>query len=162
MAVYIIDGNNLMGRKRSRLELLAMLADFARSKGIRVQVVFDGAPEPNYPEGSAYKGVKISYSQRGKDADSKIRKIIGKATNPEQLVIVTSDRSLATHVKLCSVRHMHSAEFLDLLAEAKEKQIAKKQQEKPPIKGELNEWLRYFGYKPNEANQDYQDTDEEI
>ncbi len=150
-----------MGRKRSRRELLEMLADFVEAKKARVQVVFDGAPELHYPEGSAYHGVKISYSSKGQEADQKIRKMVEKATNPREIVIVTSDRSLASYTKVCSAKHMHSAEFLDLLAEEKAKQKAKKKEEKPAVKGELNEWLRYFGFRPNEANQDYQDPDED-
>jgi predicted RNA-binding protein with PIN domain len=150
-----------MGRKRSRLELLEMLADFVETKKARVHVVFDGAPEPHYPEGSTYHGVKISYSPKGQDADQKIRKIVQKTSNPKEIVIVTSDRSLASYTKVCSAKHMYSVEFLDLLAEEKIKQRAKKKEEKPPVKGELNEWLRYFGFKPNEANQDYQDLDDD-
>lgn len=161
MPSYIIDGNNLMGRKRTRRELLDMLADFVELKKVKVQVVFDGAPEPHYPEGSAYHGVKISYSSKGQDADSKIRKIVEKATNPREIVIVTSDRSLASYTKVCTAKHMQSAEFLDLLAEEKAKQKNQKKEEKPPVKGELNQWLRYFGFKPNEATQDYQDPDED-
>lgn len=159
MPVYIVDGNNLMGRKRTRLELLDMLADFVEIKKVKLQVVFDGAPEPNYPESSVYHGVKISYSSKGQDADKKIRRILEKHSNPKDTVIVTSDNSLASYARVLSVKHMFSAEFLNLLEEYKSKQKSKEQ--KPALKGEMNEWLRYFGFKPNEANLDYQDPDED-
>ncbi|MBI4853648.1 MAG: NYN domain-containing protein [Acidobacteria bacterium] len=159
MPSYIIDGNNLMGRKRTRLELLEMLADFLEIKKVKLHVVFDGAPEPNYPEGATYHGVKISYSSRGQDADKKIRRLVEKAPNPREVIIVTSDRSLANYAKICSAKHMYSTEFLSLLAEEKSKHKTK--EEKPAIKGEMNEWLRYFGFRPNEANLDYQDPDED-
>lgn len=161
MPIYIIDGNNLMGRKRNRFELLDMLADFVEAKKVKLQVVFDGRPEPNHPEGSNYHGVKIFYSSKEQDADQKIRKMVEKASNPKSFLVVTSDGSLASYIKLCGVKHMHSAEFLALLIGEKSKQKLKEKDQKPPVKGEMNEWLRYFGFRPDEANQDYQDPDED-
>ncbi len=149
---YIVDGNNLMGRKRSRQELLNLLAEFVELKKARLQVVFDGAPDKHYPENSYYQGVKISYSARGKDADTKIRKILETSANPKNLVIVTSDNDLASYARTCQAQHLKAAEFLTLLSEAKEKQISEQQNTKPLVKGELNEWLRYFGFEPHEAN----------
>src|SRR5690349_5398805 len=108
-----------MGRKRNRLELLEMLADFVEAKKVSLHVVFDGAPEPNYPEGAVYHGVKISYSSKGQDADQKIRRLIEKNTNPKEIVLVTSDQSLASFTKVRNAKHMYSAEFLSILAEEK-------------------------------------------
>jgi len=152
--LYLIDGNNVMGRKRTRQELLSLLASFVYHKKAKVHVIFDGAPDPHHPEGSAYHGVKISYSQRGKDADSKIRNFVEKTSNPRQLTVVTSDRSLASYSKIHSVKHLGSAEFLALIAEIKQKEKLQKQDNKPQVKGELKEWLRYFGFEPHEADQD--------
>lgn len=149
---YIVDGNNLMGRKRSRDELLKMLADFVELKKVRLQVVFDGAPDKHHPEGSSYHGVKISYSAKGKDADSKIRKIVEASPTPKNLVIVTSDNSLASYARVCQAQHLRAVEFLNLLSEAKQAHNAQQKDEKPVVKGELNEWLRYFGFEPHEAN----------
>jgi predicted RNA-binding protein with PIN domain len=141
--LYIVDGNNLMGRSRTRFKLLEMLAGFAAVRRARVQVVFDGAPEDRYPEGSAYHGVKIAYSYKGSDADSRIKDMLESSRNPRELTIVTSDRSLIGLARACGAKQVSAADFLNRLDE-----IAKNREqpaEKPTADGDLKEWLRYFG-----------------
>src|SRR5262249_48335664 len=53
---YIIDGNNVMGqtpgwhrdKPRARLELLKRVAAFARLRGARITIAFDGAPDQEF------------------------------------------------------------------------------------------------------------------
>jgi len=63
--MYLIDGNNVIGQRvgwhrdkpRSRRRLLEELARFFRVKKTRITVVFDGAPDQSFPDGSSYCGV---------------------------------------------------------------------------------------------------------
>ncbi len=132
-----------MGKRRSRRELLALLADYAAAKRARLQVVFDGAPEAHYPEGSAHRGVKISYSRAGSNADARIKEMIVAARNPRELIVITSDRALAGQARAAGARHIGAAQFLNQIDELL--QARAQQPEKPVEKGELNDWLRYFG-----------------
>jgi predicted RNA-binding protein with PIN domain len=144
---YIIDGNNVMGRKRTRLELLALLSDFFSVARTRVTVVFDGAPEERYPEGSSYKGVKIFYSRPGSSADDRIRSIFSSARNPRELIVVTSDRSLAGQARSYGARQLNSQQFLSLVDETFSARENLKNLEKPSIEAELDDWISYFGYE---------------
>src|SRR4051794_18717542 len=74
---YLVDGNNVMAQRvgwhrdkpGARRDLLKELARFALSKGVRVTVVFDGAPEQHFPDGASYRGVRVFYAERGSNAD---------------------------------------------------------------------------------------------
>lgn len=144
--LYLIDGNNLMGRKRSRRELLALLAEFSVKRRAKVQVVFDGAPERDFPEGSAYKGVKIAYSKNNSDAETRIKEMVEKSRHPRELTIVTSDRALAGYARSCSAKHLSVNEFLDQMEIVRE-QSKSYNLDKPTEDGEVAEWLQYFAHR---------------
>jgi predicted RNA-binding protein with PIN domain len=151
---YLIDGNNLMGRRRTRIETLRMLADFAKALGAKVTVVFDGEPECNYPDGSVFRGVKIFYSRRGSNADARIRRMVADQRNKREFILVTSDRSLASEAASLGARHINVPEFLSIYDKAINKIGDKETDAKPVLRGELNDWLRYFGCEPQEADAD--------
>src|SRR5690242_781048 len=103
----IVDGNNVMGqvpgwhrdKPAARVRLIRQLGCLARVKRARITVVFDGAPERMYPDGSAYQGVKILYAERGSNADERIERLVESSQTPRNLNVVTSDRRLALTVK---------------------------------------------------------------
>ncbi|MCA1631290.1 MAG: NYN domain-containing protein [Acidobacteria bacterium] len=76
---YLVDGNNVMAQRvgwhrdkpRARRALLDELARFAARRRVSVAVVFDGAPEDHFPDGSTYRGIRLYYAERGSDADSR-------------------------------------------------------------------------------------------
>ena len=80
---YLVDGNNVMAQRvgwhsdkpKARRRLMDDLAQFAQGKGVRVSVVFDGAPEQHFADGASYKGVRLFYSERGSNADERIKQI---------------------------------------------------------------------------------------
>src|SRR5260370_286210 len=116
---YVVDGNNVMGqtpgwhrnKARARRELIERLAEFSRIKAARITVVFDGAPDSNFPEGSAFHGVKILYADRGSDADTRIHRLIESAPDPRALTVVTSDRHLTFLVRSGGARVVRSGQF---------------------------------------------------
>ncbi|MGH9756044.1 MAG: NYN domain-containing protein [Blastocatellia bacterium] len=155
--MYIIDGNNVIGgrvgwhrdKPGSRRRLMQDLARLARTKKLRLNVVFDGAPDPQFPDGSSYRGVGIFYSRLGSDADARIIEMVEAERNKKSLVVVTSDRKLASRVRVCGARVMRSGKFreiLDALARGAP-------YEETEIKdGEMGEWLRYFGVEEESDN----------
>jgi predicted RNA-binding protein with PIN domain len=157
--VYVIDGNNVIGgrvgwhrdKPGSRRLLLHDLARLARAKKLRLNVVFDGAPDPQFPDGSSYRGVRIFYARLGSDADSRVVEMVEAERNKKSLVVVTSDRKLTSRVRASGARVMRSGEFrrmLDEIAESATDQEA----DTPKIKDdELSEWLRYFGVEESDG-----------
>jgi predicted RNA-binding protein with PIN domain len=157
--VYVIDGNNVIGgrvgwhrdKPGSRRLLLHDLARLARAKKLRLNVVFDGAPDPQFPDGSSYRGVRIFYARVGSDADSRVVEIVEAERNKKSLVVVTSDRKLTSRVRASGARVMRSGEFRRMLDEIAEN-ATDQEADTPKIKDdEMSEWLRYFGVEESDS-----------
>lgn len=153
---YLVDGNNVMGQKpgwhrdrpKARRTLLEDLARFARAKKARITVVFDGAPDRDVPEGSAFNGVKILYAQQGSDADSRIEKLVESLPDPRGMIVVTSDRRLAFAVRASGARTVRSGEFR---REVERVLLSKPIEDGEEYEvGDVNGWLRYFGEEDEE------------
>jgi predicted RNA-binding protein with PIN domain len=157
--VYVIDGNNVIGgrvgwhrdKPGSRRLLLHDLARLARVKKLRLNVVFDGAPDPQFPDGSSYRGVRIFYARLGSDADSRIVEMVEAERNKKSLVVVTSDRKLTSRVRASGARVMRSGEFRRMLDEIAEN-ATDQEADTPKIKDdEMSEWLQYFGVEESDS-----------
>src|SRR5918999_805858 len=117
---YLIDGNNVMGQRvgwhrdrvRARRELLDELARFASRKRARVAVVFDGAPDEHFGDGSSYRSVvRVYYAERGSNADERIKRMVDASRERRTLIVVTSDRELAGYVRQSGVRVVRAGDF---------------------------------------------------
>jgi len=158
--MYLIDGNNVIGQRvgwhrdkaGSRRRLMQELARLAVAKKLRLAVVFDGAPDPQFPDGSSYRGVKVFFARAGSDADTRIIEMAEAEQNKKNLVVVTSDGKLASRVRVCGVRVMRSGEFRRMLDE---NAAAAPDTEGQSVKeDEMDEWMRYFGVDGNEGEDD--------
>ena len=158
--MYVIDGNNVIGgrvgwhrdKPGSRRLLLHDLARLARVKKLRLNVVFDGAPDPQFPDGSSYRGVRIFYARLGSDADSRVVEMVEAERNKKSLVVVTSDRKLTSRVRASGARVMRSGEFRRMLDEIAEN-ATDQEADTPKIKDdEISEWLRYFGVEESDSD----------
>ena len=153
---YLVDGNNVMAQRvgwhrdkaGARRGLLEELARFARARGVSVSVVFDGAPEEFFADGSSYKGVRVFYSERGSDADERIKGMVEETRGRRTLLVVTSDRRLADYVRRCGAQVVRSGEFRKRMEEAAAGGGAREGE--PSMEGELDEWMRYFGVAPED------------
>jgi predicted RNA-binding protein with PIN domain len=106
MALHlVVDGYNLARSGELFLEhapaspagrkaLCALLSSYARAKGFRLTVVFDGHGSGRHERSrEAFKGGTAVYSSRSETADDVIREIARAA--PAGTIVVTSDRGLA-------------------------------------------------------------------
>jgi len=154
---YIIDGNNVMGqtpgwhrdKPRARLELLKRVAAFARLRGARITIAFDGAPDQEFPEGSAFKGIKILYAHRGSTADDRIVELVESSRDPRGITVVTSDRQLGVRVRQRGANVLRSGEFrkqMESIADSHEPPAT----EAEPDADDTEGWLRYFGADPDD------------
>jgi predicted RNA-binding protein with PIN domain len=149
--MYLIDGNNVIGQRvgwhrdkpGSRRRLLDDLARLVRVKKRRLAVVFDGAPDNSFPDGSVYRGVKIFYARKGSDADARIMEMVVREKDRKGLTVVTSDRKLTAQVRLNGVQVIRSGKFRKTLDETFDE--ASDVDELSVKDEEMDEWLRYFG-----------------
>lgn len=160
---YLIDGNNLMGQTPdidltafdARWQLLRRLAAFRHQPGHRprrITVVFDGAPEPNFPHGSSFQGVRILYPPPNSNADALIKQIVDQQKDKRALTVVTSDRSLYNEVRACGVQALTCERFNHLLQATLESAGVQEKSDVQLDTSEINEWMRYFGVE-EEQNQ---------
>jgi predicted RNA-binding protein with PIN domain len=159
---YLVDGNNVMAqtvgwhrnKPAARRRLLDELAVYARAKGLTMSVVFDGAPEDFFGDGSSYRGVRVFYAERGSNADERIKKFVEASRERKTLIVVTSDRALAHYVRRCGARTLRSGELRRRLNEAIKESAATAppaSEDKEMIAdAELQGWMRYFGVDEDE------------
>jgi predicted RNA-binding protein with PIN domain len=104
----LVDGNNVVGsrpdgwwrdRQGAARRLVTELQAFVARTGDTVEVVFDGRPLADLPEG-VHEGVHVAYARRaGRDAgDDRVVEEIQRDDDPASLTVVTSDRALAERV----------------------------------------------------------------
>jgi predicted RNA-binding protein with PIN domain len=163
---YLVDGNNVMAQRvgwhrdkpGARRALLEELARFALSKGARLAVVFDGAPEQHFPDGSSYRGVRIFYAERGSDADERIKAMVEAARERRTLTVVTSDGALADYVRRLGAPVLRAGEFRRRMSETSVETAGKKAKESEALKGvaaeEVDGWMRYFGVAHEDDDDD--------
>ena len=133
----------------ARRRLVVQLGEFVRITRARVAVVFDGAPDRELPAGSAFRGVKVEYADRGSIADVKIERLVESSKDPRGLTVVTSDRRLATSVRARGATVVRSGEFRRMLEDTRARQPEVDDGEETPV-GNVEDWLRYFGSSPDD------------
>jgi predicted RNA-binding protein with PIN domain len=141
LVAYLVDGNNVMAQRvgwhrdkaGARRRLLAELACFARSAGVPVAVVFDGAPDPDTPDGTDVEGVRVYFAARGSDADTRIRDLVERSPEPGALLVVTSDQRLADDVRRYGAQVMRSGELRRQLEALDASDVAERQPDTSPV-----------------------------
>ncbi|MFO7569900.1 MAG: NYN domain-containing protein [Smithellaceae bacterium] len=118
----LIDGYNLIRQsvrlrrfERQSLEagrnaLIAFLSEYQKCKDHKITVVFDGwLSGPAREERDYVSGIHILYSERGVKADDVIKRISAHAD--EEIVVVSSDREIASYAARKGRAVLSSAEF---------------------------------------------------
>jgi predicted RNA-binding protein with PIN domain len=148
---YVVDGNNVMAqtvgwhrdRSEARRRLIRDLVHFVAVQRVKLKVVFDGAPDEEFPEGRKFKGVHILYARIGSDADSRIMELVKKASYKRDLIVVSSDRALSSYVKHQGARVMSSGQFRRLMEEClKRERSMEKSGQGDHV--DVEEWLEFF------------------
>jgi len=147
---YLIDGNNLLGLRPEILakdpgirgRLVKQLSSFARSRRTSVVIVFDGEPDEDGLRGDmTLGGVRVIFSGRTSDADTRILKILDDAKDPAGFTLVTTDRVLGDRARQRRARCVTSLKFrrtLEDLAPAGAGEDA------PLSPDEVAEWETWF------------------
>ncbi len=125
----IIDGYNLIRQSDSlrccerqsleagRQALISRLAEYKRKKGHKITVVFDGWDKgPATEERDRQRNIGIIYSCRGEKADDVIKRLAD--SSPEEAVVISSDREIASYVTKRGKTSLSSPEFEMLMFKA--------------------------------------------
>lgn len=146
---YVVDGNNVMaqivGWRRdkagARRRLIHDLVRFIAVRRVKLKVVFDGAPDEEFPEGLKYKGVHILYALPGSDADSRIMDLVSKSSHKRDLIVVSSDKPLVSFANHQGARTISSGKFRRLLEDTTKVAMEKSG---PGESVDVEEWLEFF------------------
>jgi predicted RNA-binding protein with PIN domain len=148
---YLIDGNNLLGSwggpkagDDRRGEVVRRVAAFCRARGVRATLVFDGHPLRPDMAAQELGPLTLRVPERGQDADSVIRELVERAPRPQELIVVSSDKSLYSYCKTLGAQVLRAHEW-NLL----ERRVAGPRQppdgaEKPEREDDVAGWLKTF------------------
>ncbi|MCX6149302.1 MAG: NYN domain-containing protein [Ignavibacteriales bacterium] len=118
MKTYLIDGNNLIGKIRSLMDLQSkdrqgvreklafMIDNYFTGKNAKVLLFYDGYENLLIRSTKS----KIIYSQK-KTADDVIKNQIGNSKNPRQIVMISSDNNLIQFASVCGCETIKSEKF---------------------------------------------------
>jgi predicted RNA-binding protein with PIN domain len=147
---YLVDGNNVMAqtvgwhrdKAVARRRLIHELARFLAVHRVKLKVIFDGVPDDEFPEGCKFKSVHILYARPGSDADSRIKDIVRKSSFKRDMIVVSSDRDLASHAKNQGAKVISSGQFRVMLEEAAKTAIPADKAGVGAV--DVDEWLDFF------------------
>lgn len=122
-ARLLVDGYNVSkaawpesSLEAQRTRLLAALAPVVARTGAETTVVFDAASSSTRPVVNVPRGVKVIFSPENVIADDVIREIVAAEPRGRVVVVVSSDRAVATDVARAGARAVASDALLALLA----------------------------------------------
>ena len=146
---YIIDANNLIGKDSSlsrfqrsdshsaRKNTITLLESFLQQNKVRITCHFDGHPDNMLKS----HGIKINYSYN-KEADYFIKKEIDSIINRINVIVVSSDSSVAQYARVSGCQVKTSEEFLK---EIKKKIQKNTEDEKIQQMNNTAEFKKLFG-----------------
>ncbi|OGF47981.1 MAG: hypothetical protein A2452_04825 [Candidatus Firestonebacteria bacterium RIFOXYC2_FULL_39_67] len=98
--------------RNQREKFLSLLSEYASRVTHRVIAVFDGAGTGELLSNSENFGnVEILYSSGGESADDVIKKMAAEASNPRNIMVVSSDKEIMYYVKQCGANVVPAGEL---------------------------------------------------
>ena len=146
---YLIDGNNLLGvvlhRRRgdpeTRTRLVSSLSRFARTKGCRILLFFDGPKEYDlFPLAS---DLELFFSQE-READELILETLESSRNWGETLLVSADRELINYARGRKVSVLSPRSFFDQLLRFERGALVDAKPEPPLSERDLLQWQRLF------------------
>ncbi|SDC59687.1 NYN domain-containing protein [Nocardioides lianchengensis] len=122
-ARLLVDGYNVSktawpdsSLEAQRTRLLSAIAPVAARTGAETTVVFDAAASATRPVVRAPRGVKVLFSPEGVIADDVLRDLVAAEPPGRMVLVVSSDRQVATDVTRAGARAVAAEVLLGLLA----------------------------------------------
>jgi predicted RNA-binding protein with PIN domain len=155
---YIIDGNNLIGASpdialddpEARSKLVAMVRKFHERRGTSVVIVFDGEPWTGLARDLTADKLRILFPRPGQSADDVIKNLLEGYRQPNDVVMVSSDRELKRHARDHGAKAVNSIEFYFELRKSCHLQNRKEESLKRVnthvSASEVEQWMKIFGH----------------
>ncbi|MGC8602644.1 MAG: NYN domain-containing protein [Desulfomonilaceae bacterium] len=155
----IIDGNNLIGRKitnakngrNMKKKLVLSMVNYVAQTRNKVQIVFDGIEDLDYPEGIIFKGVQIFYAKPGSTADERIKNMVKNISYARDVTVISSDKELRSYVSHRGAKVMTREAFRSELAKLRPNSETEKKESDPKINN-IAEWLEFFGIASKQSS----------
>ncbi len=121
---YYIDGYNLLFRlchgyakniTEERRQIIEEISHYVDTLGLTATLIFDGNTLPGDINRTHYSNLEILYTDSGETADEWILQHLKFQRNPNQIVVVTSDKRLAWRARNLSARTEGVETFLKSL-----------------------------------------------
>jgi predicted RNA-binding protein with PIN domain len=156
---YIIDGNNLIGSSRdislddkdAREKLVNLIRKFQESKNAKITVVFDGDPGGSQLKNAISAKLTVVFPRYGNTADDEIKRILNGYHQPNDVVLVSSDRELKKFAKEKGAKTRNSIEFYYELKKSHylsgKKEETLKRINTSLSQNEIENWMKIFNQK---------------
>jgi predicted RNA-binding protein with PIN domain len=120
---WLIDGHNLIGQMPGlslsdpddENKLLEYLRQYRARTGHTLTVVFDAGPDYHVAEKRQQGGITVQYAPHGQTADRIIIGRLRRVKNPQEVMVVTSDRAVQQAARQVRVRVISAEEFAQQL-----------------------------------------------
>lgn len=119
--------------KNQREQFISLLSNYAGSSNNRIIAVFDGGGSGEvFGNSESHGQIEVRYSAGGETADDVIKKIAADASNPREMMVVTSDKEISYYVRNCGAAVVSAVEFYSKI------------RQKRPFKGKEQTGAEYF------------------
>jgi predicted RNA-binding protein with PIN domain len=146
----LIDGHNLIGQlpmlsledPDDEQELISLLVSYRARTGKAIAVVFDPGGAFALARARRHGGIEVVFAPHGGSADGVIARRVGRSRNPQEWLVVTSDRKLTESVTRQGARVLRAEDFASELELPVE--VEPDRRELPPPPDEVEAWLALF------------------
>jgi predicted RNA-binding protein with PIN domain len=147
---YFFDGNNLIGLsaerargdRQTRRAFLELLSGYSSSRGGKFIAYFDGDdPDRAVPP----KGVRVRYSAPLPSDDAIVRDIEGTRL-PDEIIVVTNDRSLTSRCRHAGAQGMNWSGFIRRMEKRARPSLRRPKKEEQI---DVKDWSKFFGLDPD-------------
>ena len=160
---WLIDGHNLIGQMpdlrlsdpNDEEKLLEYLRRYRARTGHRLTVVFDAGQTFQPAQTKKQGGITVKFVSYGQTADQIIRKRLRKVSNPQGMMVVTSDREIQQAARQAGVRVVTAQEFgqqLNQLSSGNKSEEDENNQTDLHLSAdEVEEWLAIFEQRTDDS-----------
>jgi hypothetical protein len=161
---WLIDGHNLIGQMPGlRLDdpddeakLVDYLRRYCTRTGHRLTVIFDAGAGYHLAATKKQGGVTIQFARQGQTADHLIKQRLERVTNPQEVMVVSSDQAVQQAARQVRVRTLASGEFARQLLQTLASGPAADPDDRAEVKlsaDEVDEWLKFFNNQKQGSSQ---------
>lgn len=153
---WLIDGHNLIGQMQNvslsdphdEDKLLEYLRRFRARTGHKVTVIFDAGADYQVAQKKQQGGISIEFAPHGHSADRIIIRRLHRVKNPQEYMVVSSDRAIQQAARQAQVRFLSAEEFARQLVQPTSQPGEEEEGDRADVHlsaQEVDDWLAFFG-----------------